>query len=122
MVQMRDEGGVVFESLPQFFVLALDGEGDEHLLRLFRRKWREANCVEESEERMGMVGEIAIQARSATYYEYIRSRLKEVAQLLLTLFPKGVKNLVEVLRKNKGRPFSLITAHSCASSSASSRL
>ena len=60
---------------------------------------------------MGMVGEIAIQARSATYYEYIRSRLKEVAQLLLTLFPKGVKNLVEVLRKNKGRP---VLSDNCA--------
>ena len=48
-----------------------------------------------------MVGEISVQARGAAYYEYIGSRLKEVAQLLLTLFPQGVKNLVEVLRENE---------------------
>ena len=52
---------------------------------------------------MGVVGEISVQARGAAYYEYIGSRLKEVAQLLLTLFPQGVKNLVEVLRENENR-------------------
>ena len=112
--------GVVAEFITQPVVLALDGKGDEHLSRLFRGEWRETNCVEEAEERMGVVGEISVQARGAAYYEYIGSRLKEVAQLLLTLFPQGVKNLVEVLRENENR--SVLLDDCAQSSSASSRL
>ena len=38
----------------------------------------EMYCVEEAEERVGVVEEIAVQARDAADDEYIRSRLKEV--------------------------------------------